>query len=73
MPREINIHINELQQTLLKDDCYIPNLRNSDTKDLARKSTVTATSHKEGYDAENVINGVTRAENAHIFEVRVYS
>lgn len=61
-PREIQMHMKELQQTLLKDDCYIPGIRNCDEKDLARKATLSATSTKEGYDAQYVINGVSRAE-----------
>jgi hypothetical protein len=37
-------HIQTLQQTLLKDDQYIPGLQNEDPKDLARRATVTASS-----------------------------
>lgn len=60
MPREISNHMNELQQILLKDDCYIPGILNTDDLDLARTATVTATSEKEGYEASNVIKGITR-------------
>ena len=62
MPRGILDHIAELQQTLLKDDCYIPNLRNADKLDLAQNATVTATSSKLGFGPEQVINGVSRPE-----------
>lgn len=63
-PREIGQkHIRELQQLLLKADCYIPGILNEDEKDLARKSTVSATSEKKGCEAGNVINGVSRAVN----------
>lgn len=61
-PREINEHIDELQQTLLKDDCYIPGIKNHDEKDFALKATVEATSTKDGCGARNVINGISRAE-----------
>ena len=45
MPRELGqTRIQELQQTLLKDDQYIPGLVNADPNDLARTATVTATS-----------------------------
>ena len=54
--------MDELQQTLLKDDCYIPGIRNTDEKDLARTATVTATSAKEGFGPEQVINGISRGE-----------
>ncbi len=37
-------HITELQQQLLKDDCYIPELKNEDPADLARSAAVTASS-----------------------------
>lgn len=37
-------HIKELQQTLLKDDQYIPGLVNEDPADLARHAKVTASS-----------------------------
>jgi hypothetical protein len=37
-------HLTELQQTLLRDDQYIPQLANEDPADLARKATVTASS-----------------------------
>jgi hypothetical protein len=36
--------IKELQQTLLKDDCFILDLPNEDPADLARKASVTASS-----------------------------
>lgn len=37
-------HIEELQQLLLKDDCYIPGYRNTDPGDLARQARVSASS-----------------------------
>jgi len=37
-------HIGELQQTLLRDDCFIPDMANEDPDDLARLAAVTATS-----------------------------
>lgn len=61
-PRGIQDHMEELQQTLLKEDCYIPNLRNLDDSDLARTALVTATSAKEGFGPEQVINGISRGE-----------
>ena len=46
-PREYGQkHITELQQRLLKDDQYIPGLRNEDPLDLARGAKVSATSVK---------------------------
>ncbi len=44
-PREYGQkYVTELQQRLLKDDQYIPGLRNEDPADLARGAQVTATS-----------------------------
>lgn len=61
LPREIGkTHIRELQQQLLKDDCYIPGFRNEDPNDLARTARVTATSALPGGEAANVISGVAR-------------
>ena len=36
-PREVLSYITELQQELLRDDCYIPGLKNEDPLDLAKK------------------------------------
>ena len=49
-------HITELQQTLLKDDQYIPNLPNQDPNDVARTAKVTASSYAahEIFRRENV-------------------
>ena len=37
-------HIKELQQALLKNDCYIPDIKNEDPDDIAPGSTATASS-----------------------------
>jgi hypothetical protein len=50
----------ELQQSLLRDDQAIYQLRNNDPKDLARSADVTASSEIEGADAEHVITGYVR-------------
>lgn len=56
-------HIRELQQLLLKDDCYIIKMRNEDPDDLARGAKVRASSCMgPKYGPENVINGVSRPE-----------
>ena len=57
-------NVRELQQLLLKDDHYIPGLRNEDPDDFARTARVTATSSagREGFDTrpDYVIDGVAR-------------
>ena len=53
-------HIHELQQLLLKNDCYLIGVRNEDPNDLARAAIVTATSERPGYAAAKVVNGIAR-------------
>ena len=53
-------YMEELRQTLLKEDCYIPGAVNQDPLDKARTAIITASSHVPGYGSENVISGVTR-------------
>ena len=54
-------HIKELQQTLLKEDCYIPGIKNEDHNDLARTSKISASSFTAGNNPEKVVSGITRA------------
>ena len=56
------IHMKELRQTLLKDDCYIIGCRNEDDADKAHTATVSASSCKNGAEASKVINGINRNE-----------
>lgn len=52
----------ELQQLLLKDDHYIPNLLNADSCDLARQTTttITASSCAKDISPDSVRDGVAR-------------
>ncbi|MCX6625922.1 MAG: FAD-dependent oxidoreductase, partial [Acidobacteria bacterium] len=44
-PRELSrAHAPELQQVLLRDDCFLPGAENADPRDLARGARVTASS-----------------------------
>lgn len=60
--RDIDIRL--LQQALLRDDCYLPGAVNADEHDLARYANVSASSEKEGFEAGNVTNGVSRRVGA---------
>ena len=63
MPREYGEHyIAELQQRLLKDDQYIPELKNEDSADLARTAKVTSSSEgrRRVFDARDP--GLRRAD-----------
>lgn len=63
-PRQVGEkYIRQLQQKLLKNDCYIPGHANQDEQDMARSAQVTATSQIPGGEAVNVINGVSRGVN----------
>ena len=53
-------YITELQQLLLKNDCFIPGFRNEDPLDMARTAAVSADSETEEGKAVNVINGISR-------------
>lgn len=54
-PRELTKHIEELQKTLVLDDCYIPNYKLLLSNDLARTAVLSASSEK--YPVENLVNG----------------
>ena len=60
LPRELAPHIPEVQQLILKDDGFLPNILNQDEKDFARKATFTASSAKANGASQNVVNGVSR-------------
>jgi hypothetical protein len=59
-PRGLNEYVHELQQKLMKDDCFIPGFKNEDRDDLALPSKVSASSFMENCDPENIINGCSR-------------
>lgn len=47
IPRDVyNNHIKELQQLLLREDCYIIGVRNEDENDIAKNGQITASSSK---------------------------
>ena len=75
-PKEVGKnHIKELQQTLLKEDCYIPGIKNQDELDLARKMKVSASGFTGEDKPENVLSGVTRGteESSHIWQSQNFS
>ncbi|WP_165249419.1 FAD-dependent oxidoreductase [Paludisphaera soli] len=62
-PRELyrdKPRLRELQQTLLRDDQSIKNLKNVDPNDLAREAKVAASACVEGAKPESVIDGFVR-------------
>lgn len=59
-PADVLGQIDGLQQALLRDDCYIPGIVNSDPLDLARQAEITASSCEEACGPENVVNGAAR-------------
>lgn len=59
-PRNVMEHIKELQQQLLKDDCYIPGIENTDELDLAKKASISDSSHLRNCEGKLVISGYAR-------------
>lgn len=60
-PRDVaEDHISDLQQQLLKDDQYIPDLPADDPEDLVLQADISASSQQENCAAEKVADGVTR-------------
>ncbi len=57
---ELEDSVSELQQELLKDGCFIPEIQNEDNADLAKKARVAATSFKKEGKPQNVVNGAVR-------------
>jgi len=67
-PRDVNRHIETLQQTLLRDDCYLPWIRQKFSP-----LTTSATLVANRGDAEPVRDGINRqvGDNPHAWECRV--
>jgi len=53
-------HVEELQQTLLKDGCYLLGVKNSDVNDLALRATASASSETGATPTGSVNNGWNR-------------
>jgi len=56
--------LHSVQQRLLRDDAFLPGLRNEDPKDLARGALCRASSAESNHTADRVCTGVTRTVNA---------
>lgn len=56
-----DINIKDLQQNLLRDDCYLPLLSVDDKNDFAKRAKITVSSEEKGFPAENLLNGVNRS------------
>jgi len=52
--------VSQLQQRLLRDDAFLPGVRNTDAADLARSAVVTASHETARGAAAHVIDGATR-------------
>ncbi len=61
LPRDLGEDdIVSLQQQLLREDHFIPELGNEDPADRARNATVTASSHDPDHEPEKILSGITR-------------
>lgn len=59
-PRDLAPHVPELQQEILKDGGYLPNIFNTDPNDRARTAEVSASSFRKGGEPASVLNGISR-------------
>lgn len=59
-PRELAPHIGELQQMLLKDDAFLPNIPGHDAADAALSAHFSASSAIPGGDPAQLIDGTAR-------------
>lgn len=53
-------NISDLQQRLLKDDAFIPDIYHADPLDLARNAKVTVSSERKGKEGALVLDGIAR-------------
>lgn len=61
LPGDLNSgDIDSIQQQLLREDQFIPELANEDPDDMAREATVSASSHEPDHEPEKILSGVTR-------------
>lgn len=57
-PKEVDVKA--LQQSLLRDGCFIPNVKNTDKEDFALNAKISCSSFEKGFECENVNNGISR-------------
>jgi hypothetical protein len=63
--------VQRVQQRLMRDDCYLVGVKNSDPDDRARAARVTASSEQPNGAAMNVLSGQTRAVHGHWTEASI--
>lgn len=66
MPKELLPEIPALQQKLLRNGGYLPEIRNQDPDDAARSAIFQASSQRQGASAELVANGISRRLGNHV-------
>ncbi|WP_164511935.1 FAD-dependent oxidoreductase [Lacticaseibacillus daqingensis] len=59
-PAQLLAHIDELQQLALREDLYLPGVRNHDPQDVARTADVQSSEALSDWPAIQVINGIAR-------------
>jgi len=58
--------VSDLQQTLLRDDAFLPGVKNSDPRDLAPWASVSASAELPGNPATSVVDGIARPLPSHL-------
>jgi len=56
--------IRELQQTLIRDDAFLPGISNSDSEDLGRSAMLQSASVQDGLGPDKIVDGITRTLKA---------
>lgn len=56
-----DVPIAQLQQLLMRDDCYLPGIPKDDPEDMMQSAVLAANAEKPGYKIGNLTNGITRA------------
>ncbi len=54
-------YMKEIQQQLLRDDCYLVGIKNEDLTDRAISAVITASSEQDNGKAANIVSGQTRS------------
>ena len=61
MPREVLNYIELLQQGLIRDDCFLPGVKNENSLTVIRPCAVKATSWQPGFEPEEIKTGEYRS------------
>lgn len=61
-PKEVINNINDLQQQLMRDDCFIPGVKNTTSLTVSKTCEFSASSYQEGHGPEEIGTGKYRTD-----------